>query len=173
MSTIVLLTLTGLGLAALYFLVASGLSLVFGLVDVLNFAHGAFLSVGAYAAWWSRQATCRRDRRSGRGSLLGRRCSGSLVGAAVAALVELVLIRPLYRRPIEQVLVTVGLSLAPWRCCRRSGAPTPARSRVPPLARADTASLGAHVPNDRFARSSPRRWCSSRCSRSCGSPGTA
>ena len=43
LSTVVLLTLTGLGLAALYFLVASGLSLVFGLADVLNFAHGAFL----------------------------------------------------------------------------------------------------------------------------------
>ena len=41
LSTFVLLTLTGLGLAALYFLVASGLSLVFGLMDVLNFAHGA------------------------------------------------------------------------------------------------------------------------------------
>src|SRR6185369_10032759 len=42
-----------LGLAGLYFLVASGLSLVFGLADVLNFAHGLFLSVGAYATWWA------------------------------------------------------------------------------------------------------------------------
>jgi branched-chain amino acid transport system permease protein len=48
-STIILLLLTGLGLAGLYFLVAAGLSLVFGLADVLNFAHGLFLSVGAYA----------------------------------------------------------------------------------------------------------------------------
>lgn len=53
MNTVILLALTGLGLAALYFLVASGLSLVFGLADVLNFAHGLFLGVGAYATWWA------------------------------------------------------------------------------------------------------------------------
>jgi branched-chain amino acid transport system permease protein len=50
-STFVLLTLTGFGLGALYFLIASGLALIFGLMDVLNFAHGAFLTVSAYAAW--------------------------------------------------------------------------------------------------------------------------
>ena len=53
MSTVVLLTLTGLGLGALYFLIAAGLSLIFGLADVLNFAHGVFLSVGAYGTWWA------------------------------------------------------------------------------------------------------------------------
>ena len=53
MNTVVLLACTGLGLGALYFLVASGLSLIFGLMDVLNFAHGALLSAGAYAAWWA------------------------------------------------------------------------------------------------------------------------
>lgn len=51
MSTLVLLTITGLGLGALYFLVASGLSLIFGLMRVLNFAHGAFLTFGAYLGW--------------------------------------------------------------------------------------------------------------------------
>ena len=51
-STFVLLTITGLGLGAMYFLIASGLSLIYGLMGVLNFAHGAFLTVGAYASWW-------------------------------------------------------------------------------------------------------------------------
>src|SRR6266511_3829563 len=51
MSTLVLLTITGLGLGAMYFLIASGLSLIYGLMGVLNFAHGAFLTVGAYASW--------------------------------------------------------------------------------------------------------------------------
>ncbi|HRN29039.1 MAG TPA: branched-chain amino acid ABC transporter permease, partial [Terrimesophilobacter sp.] len=51
MSTIILLLVTGLGLGALYFLVASGLSLIFGLMDVLNFAHGAFLTLGAFAGY--------------------------------------------------------------------------------------------------------------------------
>ena len=40
--------LSGLTLGALYFLVASGLSLIFGLMDVLNFAHGAMFMIGAY-----------------------------------------------------------------------------------------------------------------------------
>ena len=53
MDTFVLLTITGLGLGAMYFLIASGLSLIYGLMGVLNFAHGAFLTVGAYATWWS------------------------------------------------------------------------------------------------------------------------
>jgi branched-chain amino acid transport system permease protein len=103
MSTVVLLALTGLGLAGLYYLVASGLSLVFGLADVLNFAHGLFLSVGAYATWYASQ----------RGAPFGVAVvAGVVAGALVASIVELVLIRPLYRRPIAQVLVTVGLSLA-------------------------------------------------------------
>ena len=53
MSTFLLLTITGLGLGAMYFLIASGLSLIYGLMGVLNFAHGAFISVGAYATWWT------------------------------------------------------------------------------------------------------------------------
>lgn len=43
--------LSGVTLAALYFLVASGVSLIFGLMDVLNFAHGSLFMVGAYAGW--------------------------------------------------------------------------------------------------------------------------
>ncbi|NUR70019.1 MAG: branched-chain amino acid ABC transporter permease [Hamadaea sp.] len=102
MSTVVLLAVTGLGLSALYFLIASGLSLVFGLADVLNFAHGWFLTVGAYAAYWATPKV----------GFAGGVVAGVLAGAGVAALVELVMIRPLYKRTIAQVLVTVGLSLA-------------------------------------------------------------
>ena len=51
MSSLILILITGVGLGALYFLVASGLSLIYGLMHVLNFAHGAFLTAGAYAAW--------------------------------------------------------------------------------------------------------------------------
>ena len=51
MTTIALLLITGLGLGALYFLIAAGLSLIWGLMRVLNFAHGAFFTVAAYAGW--------------------------------------------------------------------------------------------------------------------------
>src|SRR3954471_9498829 len=99
MGTVILLALTGLGLAALYFLVASGLSLVFGLADVLNFAHGLFLSVGAYGTWWA-AGNLPGAGREGVGFVLAV-VFGVIAGAAVATLVELVLIRPLYQRTIE------------------------------------------------------------------------
>ena len=44
-------TLSGLTLGALFFMVAAGLTLIFGLMDVLNFAHGAMFMVGAYGGW--------------------------------------------------------------------------------------------------------------------------
>ena len=51
MSTFVLLTITGLGLGAMYFLIASGLSLIYGLMGVLNFAHASLFMLGAYFSW--------------------------------------------------------------------------------------------------------------------------
>jgi branched-chain amino acid transport system permease protein len=145
---VVLLLLTGLGLAALYFLVASGLSLVFGLADVLNFAHGLFLSVGAYATWWAA------------GNLPGAGVDGAgfavavgfgvACGAAVGVLVELLLIRPLYRRTMEQVLVTVGLSLAGVALLQATWG-ADARPYPRPLwTSAVTRIGGAGVPNDRL-----------------------
>lgn len=49
--TAVSILLSGLTLGSLFFLVASGLSLIFGLMDVLNFAHGSLFMLGAYAGW--------------------------------------------------------------------------------------------------------------------------
>ncbi|MFZ2521066.1 MAG: hypothetical protein WA089_20370, partial [Anaerolineae bacterium] len=49
--TLTNIVLSGLTLAALYFLVASGLSLIFGLMDVLNFAHGSIFMIGAYIGY--------------------------------------------------------------------------------------------------------------------------
>ncbi|GAA3762355.1 branched-chain amino acid ABC transporter permease [Microbacterium kribbense] len=108
MSTIILALITGVGLGALYFLVSSGLSLIYGLMHVLNFAHGVFLSLSAFIGW---EVARRLDSSSWGGFLLSI-LVGALVGAAFAALTELALIRPLYNRHIEQVLVTVGLSFA-------------------------------------------------------------
>ncbi|MGJ3561574.1 ABC transporter permease subunit [Streptomyces sp. INA 01156] len=106
MDTLVLLTLTGLGLGALYFLIASGLALIFGLMDVLNFAHGAFLTVAGYTAWRTAETV------GGVPGLLLAAVVGTVTGLALAVVVELVLIRRLYGRAREQILVTVGLSLA-------------------------------------------------------------
>jgi branched-chain amino acid transport system permease protein len=148
MDTVVLLAITGLGLAALYFLVASGLSLIFGLMGVLNFAHGAFLTIGAYGAWWA------SDNLPGAGStgwgFVLAVVFGVAVGTLVAALIELTLIRPLYERHIEQVLVTVGLSLALVALVRAIWGADPHPFPRPEWTQRTTAVLGANVPNDRF-----------------------
>ena len=148
MSTVVLLTITGLGLAALYFLVASGLSLIFGLMGVLNFAHGAFLTIGAYGTWWA------AENLPGAGAtgwgFVYAVVFGVAVGTFVAAVVELALIRPLYERHIEQVLVTVGLSLALVALVRAIWGADPRPFPRPEIARGTTSLLGANVPNDRF-----------------------
>jgi branched-chain amino acid transport system permease protein len=149
MSTFVLLTITGLGLGAMYFLIASGLSLIYGLMGVLNFAHGAFLSVGAYAAWWfSDQLSDTIGSTWPR--FLASTVLGLVVGAVLAVLVEFVLIRPLYLRHIEQVLVTVGLSLAIVALLQGIWGPTERIFDVPGWMYETTSVLGAQVPNDRF-----------------------
>jgi branched-chain amino acid transport system permease protein len=148
-STFVLLTITGLGLGAMYFLIASGLSLIYGLMGVLNFAHGAFLTVGAYATWWF------SDRLGGIDTTVLRfllaAALGLLAGGALAAFVELVLIRPLYLRHIEQVLVTVGLSLALIALVQGIWGPTERIFEAPGWLFDTTSVFGADVPNDRFA----------------------
>lgn len=148
MTTVVLLTVTGLGLAALYFLVASGLSLIFGLMGVLNFAHGAFLTIGAYGTWWA-AGNLPGAGSTGWGFVLAV-VFGVAVGTLVAALIELALIRPLYERHIEQVLVTVGLSLALVALVRAIWGADPRPFPRPEWAQRTTSVLGANVPNDRF-----------------------
>jgi branched-chain amino acid transport system permease protein len=149
MDTLILLTITGLGLGAMYFLIASGLSLIYGLMGVLNFAHGAFLTVGAYGTWWS------SDKLDGTIESLAPRfllaaVFGLAAGAAVAALVELVLIRPLYRRHIEQVLVTVGLSLALVALVQAIWGPTERAFAAPTWLYDTTTILDARIPNNSF-----------------------
>jgi branched-chain amino acid transport system permease protein len=148
LSTLILLTLTGLGLAALYFLVASGLSLVFGLADVLNFAHGLFLSVGAYGTWWA-AAHLPGAGADGLGFLLAV-AFGVVCGTVVAMAVELLLIRPLYSRTIEQVLVTVGLSLAGVALLQATWGADARPFPRPQWTQRVTRIGGAGVPNDRL-----------------------
>jgi branched-chain amino acid transport system permease protein len=147
MSTVVLLSITGLGLGAMYFLIASGLSLIYGLMGVLNFAHGAFLTVGAYATWYT-------ESKLG-GITVGLRfvlavLVGLAVGTLFAALVELVLIRPLYKRHIEQVLVTVGLALCVTALASAIWTNDPKFVALPRWTSKTTEVLGASIPNDRW-----------------------
>jgi branched-chain amino acid transport system permease protein len=131
----------------MYFLVASGLSLIYGLMGVLNFAHGAFLTVGSYATWFaiSKLGGVPAVPRFLLGAL-----AGLVVGAVFAALVELVLIRPLYGRHIEQVLVTVGLGLSVTALVGAIWGQDARTVAAPAWTGATTHVLGADVPNDRW-----------------------
>ena len=146
MSSLVLILITGVGLGALYFLVASGLSLIYGLMHVLNFAHGAFLTAGAYAAWVASTSV------SGLGgwSFPAALMVGIVVGAVIGAAVEFFLIRPLYRRHIEQVLVTVGLGLMAVALFTGIWGPDPQPFPRPAWTTETTTIAGAAIPNDRF-----------------------
>jgi len=146
MSTIILLLITGLGLGAIYFLVASGLSLIYGLMGVLNFAHGSFLTLGAFAGW----EVARRMDGGSWVTFLVSIAVGALVGALIAAGTEFFLIRPLYLRHIEQVLVTVGLALATVALFEGIWGVDPIYVTGPAWIDGTTNILGALIPNDRF-----------------------
>ncbi len=146
MSSLILIVVTGVGLGALYFLVASGLSLIYGLMHVLNFAHGAFLTAGAYAAWVAMRHL---------GSLGGwafplATLIGMATGAVIGTVVELLLIRPLYRRHIEQVLVTVGIGLMGVALFTGIWGADPRPFARPAWTTQTTDIGGAAIPNDRF-----------------------
>ncbi len=143
MSNIVLILLTGVGLGALYFLVASGLSLIYGLMHVLNFAHGAFLTLSAFVGWQVAQALGTASW----GSFLASILVGAVVGAIFATLTELILIRPLYERHIEQVLVTVGLSFAAVALFEGIWGTDAVNISGPAWLKGTTEVLGARIPN--------------------------
>jgi len=143
MSSLVLILLTGIGLGALYFLVASGLSLIYGLMHVLNFAHGAFLTLSAFVGWQVAQALGS----SSWSSFLISIAVGAGVGAVFATATELILIRPLYERHIEQVLVTVGLSFAAIALFEGIWGTDAVNIAGPAWLKGTTTILGARIPN--------------------------
>src|SRR5207247_10389365 len=106
------------------------------------------IPIGADAAWRIMQGFSGIDPLVLR-FLLASLC-GLGFGAIVAALVELVLIRPLYQRHIEQVLVTVGLGLAVTALTQAIWTPTQKLFVMPHWLVGTTTIGGAHIPNDRW-----------------------
>lgn len=102
MSTFLSLTIAGVSLGALFFLVAAGLSLIFGLMGVLNFAHGSFFLWGAYV-WY---AVFTRTNNFWLALL-----AAFVTGGVLSILTERIFIGTLYQRPLSQILVTLGLGL--------------------------------------------------------------
>src|SRR5438309_1854448 len=98
--------LTGLASAASLFLVASGLSIIFGVTRIVNFAHGAFYMLGAYVAFTL------TERFSGAIGFWGGIVAAGLIVAAAGVIIEMVLLRRIYHAPeLFQLLATFGLTL--------------------------------------------------------------
>ena len=98
--------LTGLASAASLFLVASGLSIIFGVTRIVNFAHGAFYMLGAYVAFTL------TERFSGALGFWGGILAAALIVAAIGVVVEMLLLRRIYHVPeLFQLLATFGLTL--------------------------------------------------------------
>lgn len=106
MSFYVVQFLSGLASAAALFLVASGLSIIFGVTRIVNFAHGAFYMLGAYVAF------SLTERLSGTLGFWGGIISAAVIVALIGVLVEMLLLRRIYRSPeLFQLLATFGLTL--------------------------------------------------------------
>ena len=108
MSTFLLILITGIGLGALYFLVASGLSLIYGLMGVINFAHGSFLTIGAFTGLWISTKVFPNPTTW---TFILELIAAGIAAGLFALLVEQLLIKRLYNRHIDQALVTVGVAL--------------------------------------------------------------
>ena len=87
---------------AILYAVAAGLLLIFGVMKIINFAHGAFLTVGAYASLVAAQLEL---------SPWAAFPLALLAGGVAGMAIEWLLVRPLYARPLDAILATWGLGI--------------------------------------------------------------
>jgi urea transport system permease protein len=105
------LVFSGLSLGSVLLLIALGLAVTFGLMGVINMAHGELLMIGAYATW-AVQLAFRRWAPDHLDWYLAAAVPASFIGAGlIGALLEVTVVRKLYGRPLETLLATFGASL--------------------------------------------------------------
>ncbi len=111
-STWLTLTVAGLAMGMIVFIIASGLTLVFGLMDVLNFGHGVFIALGAFVATsvlgamggWTGSPELWRNLLA----VLPAMAAAMLVAGAVGVAFERFIVRPVYGQHLKQILITMG-----------------------------------------------------------------
>lgn len=111
-STWVTLTIAGLAMGMIIFIIASGLTLVFGLMDVLNFGHGLFIALGAFVATsvlglmgdWTASDQLWRNLVA----LFPAMLVAMAVAAALGLAFERFIVRPVYGQHLKQILITMG-----------------------------------------------------------------
>ncbi len=111
-SSWVTLTFAGLAMGMIIFIMASGLTLVFGLMDVLNFGHGVFITLGAFlavtvlgrAAVWTESEHLLLNL----AAVVPAMLLAMAVTGALGLVFERVIIRPVYGQPLKQIMITMG-----------------------------------------------------------------
>jgi branched-chain amino acid transport system permease protein len=148
MNAFILILLTGISVGCLYFLLASGLALIFGLMNVLSFAHGALLTFCGYVSWTVVQQM---------GAVVGwpgfflALFCGAAAGAIASYMMELLVLRRLFGRPLEQLLATVGIGIAAVALMEGLWGPDELLMTLPPwLSKAAIVGAGIVIPNNRF-----------------------
>ncbi|KLU63176.1 high-affinity branched-chain amino acid transport system permease protein LivH [Peptococcaceae bacterium CEB3] len=124
MGTFVNLTVNGLSTGMMIFLLASGLSLIFGLMGVLNFAHGSLFMLGGYTGVVVFAHS---------GSFILALVSAMLVGLLVGWVVERLTVRRVYGNAIAQILVTTGVMIVLNELVKAVFGPDIIATPVPPL----------------------------------------
>ncbi len=111
-STWLTLTVAGLAMGMIVFIIASGLTLVFGLMDVLNFGHGVFIALGAFVATsvlgamgdWTGSSELWRNL----AAVLPAMLVAMAVAGALGLAFERFIVRPVYGQHLKQILITMG-----------------------------------------------------------------
>ncbi len=111
-STWLTLTMAGLAMGMIIFIIASGLTLIFGLMDVLNFGHGVFIALGAFVATsvlgamndWTGSHELWRNLVA----VIPAMLVAMLVAGAVGLAFERFIVRPVYGQHLKQILITMG-----------------------------------------------------------------
>ncbi|MBL8317611.1 MAG: branched-chain amino acid ABC transporter permease [Burkholderiaceae bacterium] len=110
-STWLTLTAAGLAMGMIVFIIASGLTLVFGLMDVLNFGHGVFIALGAFVATTVIGGATAWSGGSGAAQIaivFAAMLAAMAVAAAAGWAFERVIVRPVYGLHLKQILITMG-----------------------------------------------------------------
>ena len=122
MELIINLTVNGLATGMLIFLLASGLTLIFGLMSVLNFAHGGLFAWGAFSGIWVYGVS---------GSFIIGIVAAILTGAILGFITEKLIIRPVYGNHVQQILITLGFMLVLSEMLKVVWGPNQIAAKVP------------------------------------------
>jgi branched-chain amino acid transport system permease protein len=136
MEVFITLTINGLATGLLLFIMACGLSIIFGLMGIMNFAHGAFFLIGSYTSTWVYSLT---------GYFALAILAGMAAGAAVGWLTEITVIRPVYQNPLGQILITIGVFIVINELIKIVWGPNVIPSPKPELLQADIVIFGATI----------------------------